>query len=298
MSGAAFALDDLRVMVGGRIGLHDVPCPECGPHRWAPKNRTRTVLRIWMIDDRFATYCCARCGAKGEAHAGRDGRPVDHDAIRRARAAAAERGRETAAIRLGKAKWLWRQRLAIAGTIVERYLRNVRGYGGTIPATLGFLPGRGEHGPAMIAAYGVPAEPEPGVLMMTERRFVGVQITRLTDAGEKVPDDDAKISVGKSAGSPIVLAPLNDLLGMAICEGAEDALSIFEATGLGAWAAGGASRLPALAEAVPSYTGCVSVIVDDDPDGRRHALELITRLKARHFNVETVTFPSIIAEAA
>ena len=48
-----------------------------------------------------------------------------------------------------------------------------------------------------------------------------------------------------------MLAPMNDLLGLAITEGVEDALSIHAATGLGAWAAGAASRLPALADAVP-----------------------------------------------
>lgn len=294
--GGAFSLDDLKAMVGAKFGTRDVACPECGPHRRSPKNRTREVLRVWLLDDRFGTWCCARCGSKGEARAGRDGRPIDRDAIRRARAAAAERDRETAAIRLGKAKWLWRQRLAVPGTIVERYLRDARGYGGTIPATLGFLPARGEHPPAMIAAYGVPLEPEPGVLMMAEKVFKGVQITRLTDRGEKAPGD-AKISIGKSAGSPIVLAPLNDGLGLAIAEGAEDALSIAEATGLGAWAAGGASRMPALAETVPSYTGCVSVLVDDDPAGRKHAAELVTRLRARRFNVETIDFTNF-AEAA
>jgi len=40
-----------------------------------------------------------------------------------------------------------------------------RGYGGrALPSTLAFLPARGEHGPAMIAAFGFPEEPEPGEL--------------------------------------------------------------------------------------------------------------------------------------
>jgi hypothetical protein len=52
---AAFSLDDLRLLVGGKIGVHDRPCPACGPHRRAPKNRTRAVLRVWFVHDRFAT---------------------------------------------------------------------------------------------------------------------------------------------------------------------------------------------------------------------------------------------------
>jgi hypothetical protein len=46
--------------------------------------------------------------------------------------------------------------------------------------------------------------------------------------------------------------------------------------------------MPALAETVPTYTGCVNVVIDDDPAGRRHATELVTRLKARRLNVETI----------
>ena len=47
--------------------------------------------------------------------------------------------------------------------------------------------------------------------------------------------------IGRSSGSPIVLAPANDLLGLVISEGIEDALSLHEASGCGAWAAGSAS---------------------------------------------------------
>lgn len=40
--------------------------------------------------------------------------------------------------------------------------------------------------------------------------------------------------IGRSKGAPIVLAPLNDLLGLIVTEGIEDALSAHQATGLGA----------------------------------------------------------------
>src|SRR5262249_46172949 len=63
-----------------------------------------------------------------------------------------------------KASWLWLNARPIAGTIAESYLR-ARGINCVLPATLGFLPARNaERHPAMIAAFGLPEELEPGVL--------------------------------------------------------------------------------------------------------------------------------------
>lgn len=295
---APLTLDDLRVMTGTRLGVHDVACSVCGPKCRSSKNQVRAVLRIWLIDDRFATYCCARCGLKGEAYAERDAaRHVDRAAFQRARTEAAARDRETAAIQLGKARWIWRQRLAIPGTIVEKYLREIRGYGGAFPATLGYLPPRGLHGPAMVACYGTPIEPEPGRLAMQDDAVMGVQITKLTSDGRKAADD-SKITVGKCLGQPIVVQAMNDLLGLAITEGAEDALSVAHATGLGAWAAGGASRMPALAAAVPAYADVISIVADSDEAGRRNAGELAVRLRARRLRAEIVALDGTARPAA
>jgi hypothetical protein len=113
--------------------------------------------------------------------------------------------------------------------------------------------------------------------------------TRLRpDGSDRDRGDQAKIMIGHSIGSPIVLAPPNDLLGMSIAEGIEEALTVHEATGLGAWAAGSASRMPALADVVPWYIECVTVMVDDDVDGRRHAATLIDRMRARGIEVHCV----------
>jgi len=64
-----------------------------------------------------------------------------------------------------KAAWLWSQRRPIAGTPAKRYLREARGYAGSIPQSLAFLPPRKptQH-PAMISAFGSVGEPEPGIL--------------------------------------------------------------------------------------------------------------------------------------
>ena len=57
------------------------------------------------------------------------------------------------------------QRKPIAGTVAEHYLREVRGITCALPATLGFLPPfRREHHPALISAFAIVDEPEPGLV--------------------------------------------------------------------------------------------------------------------------------------
>ena len=134
----------------------------------------------------------------------------------------------------------------------------------------------------MIAAFGIATEPEPGVLAIADRDVTAVHLTKLTaDGSQKTSMLPNKIMVGSPKGSPIVLAPPNDLLGMCITEGIEDALSAHEATGLGAWAAGSASLMPSLADAVPDYIDCVSILAHGDPAGIKGANELATRLRTR-----------------
>lgn len=85
-----------------------------------------------------------------------------------------------------------------------------------------------------MAAFGIPEEIEPGVLHIRDETVVGVHLTRLqADGYGKAGTAADKIMIGRSIGMPIVLAPTNDTLGLAVVEGIEDALSIFEATGLG-----------------------------------------------------------------
>lgn len=267
----------------GRIGMFDAPCPMCGPERRAPVNRRRPVLRIWRTEPSFATWCCARCGERGFARdTGCSSSRPDPEAIARARAEAAELDQATSAERLSKAVWLWKSRAPLAGSIGEAYLREARSYTGSLPATLGFLPARGDHGPAMIAAFGIPTEPEPGMVHIADDAVRGVHITRLaSDGSGKAGSERDKIMLGASNGLPIVLAAPNDLFGLGIAEGIEDALSLHATTGLGAWAAGSASRMPALAGAVPNYIEAATLAVDDDEAGRRHARELGERLRAR-----------------
>src|SRR5262249_20480528 len=286
MSGPVPALTfgDLDQLSGGRLGTHDVPCPRCGPQRRSAANRRRPALRIWPRARDFATVYCARCGIAG--HAFTDGRSTlsrdDRARIARVRAEAEAFQREKEADRRALASWLWCSRRPIIGTVADPYLREARGFTGALPGTLGFLPARDEHPPALIAAFGIPSEPEPGVLAIAPTDVVGVPLTRLkADGSGKDECEPAKIMIGRSLGWPIVLAPANDSGGLGIVEGIEDGLSIAAVSGLGIWVAGSASRLPALAERIPSYVNDITIFADTDDDGMRHACELERRLRAR-----------------
>jgi Toprim domain len=280
----AIALNTIDQLTRGKLGTFDVPCPECGPLRRAARSQRKPVLRVYRTEANFAGYHCARCGEQGFA---RDGSaPTDPIKLAKTRAEAAERDRILKAERLGKAQWLWSIRRPIAGSVAETYLRSARGYGGPLPATLGFLPARREHPLAMIGAFGFAREIEPGIIAIADSAVTGVHLTRLLPdgSGKAVfddPDENAKIMIGFSVGSPIVLAAPNDLLGQAITEGIEDGLSVHEATGLGTWAAGSAARMPALADALPTWIDCATVVADDDKDGRRHASALACAVETR-----------------
>ena len=101
------------------------------------------------------------------------------------------------------------------------------------------------------------------------------------DGSGKADDvEKPKITIGSPAGTPMVLAAMNDLLGLAVCEGVEDALMIHAATGLGAWATGGAGFMPKIANAVPAYTDVVTVYAHADAAGQRGARELANPLVA------------------
>jgi len=281
---------DLKIddLIDGRVGTHDIPCPVCDPYRRQANQRRRT-LRIWRQPDGFATYRCVHCEIKGYqlAPGARLTRSEIETASRRhelRRSEEIERSREVA-------RALWARRRPIRGTIAEVYLRECRGYSGALPSTLGYLAARDEYPPAMIAAFGVARETEPGTIATDDAAVVGVHLTRLRPDGlGKADGEAAKITIGREHTGPIMLHAPNDLLGLIVAEGIEDGLSAHEALGMGAWAAGCASRLPRLAEHVPHYIEVVTVLVDIDRDGtgERHAGELAARLDQRGIEVRLV----------
>jgi hypothetical protein len=185
-----------------------------------------------------------------------------------------------------KAAWMWSRRQPPIGSIAERYLRENRNYHGPLPPTLAFLPPqKPEHHPAMIAAFAIVGEVEPGVLAEPQN-VDAVHLTFLRpDGTEKADVKPNKICVGSPDRRPITLSPPNDLLGMAFTEGIEDGLSVYAATGLGVWAAGSAPYMPALADVVPYYIECVTIYSHNDEGGRRATEESAGRLFVRGIEV-------------
>jgi putative DNA primase/helicase len=180
-----------------------------------------------------------------------------------------------------KARYLFGSSVPAAGTLVKSYLQ-ARGIG--VPSSaLRFLPPRKPtHHPAVLVPYGLPDEPEPGVIDIAIDAITAVQLTLLKpDGASKADVEPNKMTVGSPAGKPMVVAPINDLLGLAICEGAEDALSAHQATGLGAWASGGDSFLPKIADAVPDYVEAVTIYAHSEERAQRCVRELADALDAR-----------------
>ena len=283
----SLSFSDLEQITDGGFGTYDVVCPICGPNRRSAVNRRRPVLRVWYNEPGFLTYCCARCDTHGYARAGGSRNavaPTQPEPFQPRPVIPASSSR------LDRARWLWSQRHPIKSTPAEVYLREARGCCGPLPSTLSFLAPRGKHPPAMIAAFGRANESSPGDnIFISDEAITGVHLTRLSPDGRAKAGTEAdKIMVGTPSGSPIVLAAPSDLGGLAITEGIEDALSVHEATGLGAWAAGAASFMPALAAAVPDWIECVTIMVDDDDAGRCNADALAELLVGRGFDVRLV----------
>jgi Toprim domain len=288
---AADILHDFRVSTpSSGPGRYYAICPQCS-HKRKKANQKLKCLGV-TVDEQGVKVGCNHCGWKGGEFyesAGTDRhrgvRAIEH-ADPAIIAKARDRQRIEVAESQKKVSWLWSQRQPPARSIVETYLRECRGYTGPLPRTLGFLPATDVHPPAMIAAFGMARETEPGVLVIDDAAVTGVHITKLRpDGSDKAGTEADKLTIGIGNRSPIILAPPNDLLGLAIAEGIEDALSAHQTTGLGAWAAGTAGRLPAMADFVPDYIESVTVMVDDDPNGEKNSTELARRLIARGIEV-------------
>jgi len=188
--------------------------------------------------------------------------------------------------RLCKARRLWCRRQPLAGSVAVHYLRSARGYGGPLPPTLGFLPAIGEHPPALIAAFAFANGPEPGILSVPDHAVRAVHITRLLpDGSDRQRTGEAdKFMLGLVRGTPIVLAPPNDGLGLAITEGIEDGLSAC-ANEYGVWTAGSGEFMPALADKVPAYIECVTIYQHENESGRRNGQALAQALTERGIEI-------------
>jgi DNA primase len=284
----------LQHLSGGKA-VADAPCPLCSAGCKTASNRVRKVLRIYNKDDGFATYKCQRCGESGYAHA--DRRPGSRsstydeaaDVIAAFKTPTAPVKQQPDPDKLRRARRLWRQSVPARGTIAETYLRTRHCW--VDSETVRFLPARDGYEPALTVPFGIPDEPEPGVLDITASNVHGVQLIKLLPDGSDKIAVEPKKTHGQCVGYPIVLAPANDLLALVIAEGVEDTLSTHVATGRGAWASGGAGRLPPLADQVPSWVQHVTVMTDNDKVGRDGANKLGMLLQLRGVEVELLLTP-------
>ena len=279
------------------------PCPRCGGHDRFSINTVKGVFN------------CRRCDAAGdvitlvqlldgvgfnEAVAWLAGQALPRASLSSNQhgAVGGDRDRDQEAYECEqhrKAAWLWSRRQPLIGSIGERYLREVRGITCALPSTLGFLPAYKDHCSSLIAAFGMPEEIEPGVLA-APANVTSAQITLLRpDGSDKADVKPNKKIVGSPGHLPIVLAPANDLMGLGFCEGVEDGLTVYAATGLGVWVAGGGGRLPALADSVPTYVEVATIYVHDDKsvttgqDGARKLAEALTARCIKVFIEGSVT---------
>ena len=284
------------------VTVQDVACPDCGPHRQSPANRVRKVRREWRHSDGFETWHCARCGSKGSVS-----NSTPEPAKGRISNCSLSRdtktdGGDTSASdpqpeekRRELARQLWKRSISAAGTPVEAYL-NYRGIHCDIPGTVRYLPPRGHHPHAMIVPFGVATERTCGRYAITPDQVMGVHLTRLSRyGGRKFEGERAKIMLGPSKGFPLMLFPPNDGLGMVIAEGIENALSVHASTGLGAWAAGSAGRLPDMAAHVQPFIESVLIFADDDPAGMAGAEALRESLCERGHEVRLKALPAMEA---
>ncbi len=250
-------INALRDLTSNRTGVVDVACPCCGPDRRTPSNRVRKVMRVWNDGDGFITYNCERCGEAGYATDKQGGR------TEKPRRDSMPVPQPDPVDKIELARTLWSQSLPSPGTLVETYLRSRHCW--VESDAIRYLPGRGRHGPTMIARFG-------------EGELTGVHLTRLArDGSGNAGTDKDKIMLGPTKGQPIIVHDNPERLDLFVSEGVEDAASIAIATGLTCWAAGSATRIRHLMPLTAAFEH-VFIAVDDDFAGRR-ALQCASEIR-------------------
>jgi len=236
-----------------REGEHRAACPRCALDK---ARRNDDALAV-SIDDKGFQLKCHRCSwvafgfYDAPAFATSPARPKPQPATR----AAQDDGRNR--------EWafkIWKETIAIEGTIAEQYLRG-RNINGSTPRALRFH-ARCWH---TDLKCGLPSMIAP-LIDIRSNEFCGIHRTYLQPNGAgKITDATARKMLGRSKGAVIKLTPDAKIeIGLCIAEGIETALSVMQA-GYPIWATGsadGVKEFPALAG-----VECITVFSDPDPTG-------------------------------
>ena len=253
--------DSLVDLISRRFGTHDVPCPLCGPERRSPVNRKRRVLRIWHLEEGFATYACARCGERGYA---RVKGAVASKQVRPARSQlkpveASEQADQRSRIEF--ALQLWETSCPLVGTLGDKYLKEHRGLR---VESLNLDHALRWHG-GINALVGLMTDPMTG-------EGAGIHRTILNpDASKR-----ERRMLGKQG--VICLTANEDMSeGLGLVEGVEDGLAVL-LSGWGpiwvATSAGGIERFPVL-----SGIDSLTIFADADAAGMKAAKACASRWK-------------------
>lgn len=161
---------------------------------------------------------------------------------------------------------LWSQTQPAENTAVQTYLRG-RGITCPIPPDIRYHPSlrhsrSGKEFPAMVAA----------IRHSLSNEIIGIHRTYiLPDGSGKAPVKPNKMMLGHSKGGSVQLAPA--ALKMAVAEGIESALSVFQETGIATWAALSTSGMAGLVLPDPPSASEIVIAGDNDTAGHKVAFQ-------------------------
>ncbi|MCA1444709.1 toprim domain-containing protein [Ensifer sp. IC4062] len=267
---------ELATLIGAATKA-DAACPLCGPLCRTPVNRKRKVLRLWRLSDVAISFSCARCEAKGyaldfkgKARSDEERKAWKQKVAEARRAETDERKRKQRVV-----EWLWQQACPVQGTLGETYFRRHRGITCPLPPSMRFVGASARYPASVLMPF-----------LDAAGRLKGLHLTRLNPDGSKL---DKRMLGTDTTGCPLVVAEPQGSSHLAISEGIEDALSLFQAVGVAAWASGSAGRMPALADRIPPWARQVTIVEDDDRPGQNAARELHWRLVRQRRDVVTLS---------